>query len=118
MERQGRQEGGAAAEKPSAASSSQAPRLRNRETGETPTVIHGNGHTGRFWLSEAYYQLGVLQWLGLDEAALRQACPRYEGPCPPGRLPTLGDREAYRPADETIQLNALHSLHIGTLSAR
>lgn len=34
-----------------------APRLRNRFTGEMPVVAHGNGHTGRWFLSAMYSEM-------------------------------------------------------------
>ncbi|CAK0848115.1 unnamed protein product [Prorocentrum cordatum] len=61
------------------------PRLRNRVTGERPLVLHGNGHTGRWFLSGLWRELELLRRVDLTPGMLAHL--PYDGPVPPGTVP-------------------------------
>ena len=71
------------------------PRLRNRLTGETPIVAHGNGHTGRWFLSAMYSEMKLLDHLGLDMTELQHL--QHEMPVPPGTEVTEEIKAEYCP---------------------
>lgn len=59
-----------------------APRIVNRMTRARPVIAHGNGHTGRWFLSALIGELRLMQHLGLRDEELRHL--KHEGPVPPG----------------------------------
>mmetsp|Transcript_21167 Transcript_21167/g.46679 ORF Transcript_21167/g.46679 Transcript_21167/m.46679 type:complete len:411 (-) Transcript_21167:86-1318(-) len=61
------------------------PRLRNRLTGERPIVLHGNGHTGRWFMSMLYRDMRFLERIGLTPEDLAHL--PHDGPVPPGTVP-------------------------------
>eukprot|EP00931_Biecheleriopsis_adriatica_P044471 TRINITY_DN25438_c0_g1_i1.p1 TRINITY_DN25438_c0_g1~~TRINITY_DN25438_c0_g1_i1.p1 ORF type:complete len:391 (+),score=62.82 TRINITY_DN25438_c0_g1_i1:61-1233(+) len=71
------------------------PRLVNRLTGQTPVVAHGNGHTGRWFLSAMYSEMQLLEHLGLRMEDL-QHLP-HEMPVPPGTKVTEEIKAEYCP---------------------
>lgn len=71
------------------------PRLQNRLTGERPVVAHGNGHTGRWFLSAMYSEMKLLDHLGLRMDELQHL--RHEMPVPPGTEVTEKIKAEYCP---------------------
>lgn len=71
------------------------PRLVNRLTGERPVVAHGNGHTGRWFLSALYNEMQLLQYLGLTMEELQHL--RHEMPVAPGTQVTEEIKAEYCP---------------------
>ncbi|CAK9027316.1 2-oxoglutarate 5-dioxygenase 3 (Lysyl hydroxylase 3) (LH3) [Durusdinium trenchii] len=61
------------------------PRLRNRQTGEEPIVLHGNGHTGRWFMSNLWREMDFLRRVGLTTEELAHL--PYDGPVAPGTVP-------------------------------
>lgn len=61
------------------------PRLRNRLTGERPIVLHGNGHTGRWFMSGLWREMRFLERVGLTHAEIAHL--PHDGPVPPGTVP-------------------------------
>merc|ERR1711957_912498 len=49
------------------------PRLRNSTTGEQPIVLHGNGHTGRWFLQKLWRELRFLERCCLTHVQLAYA---------------------------------------------
>lgn len=72
-----------------------APRLRNRFTSEMPVVAHGNGHTGRWFLSAMYSEMKLLDHLGLRMDELQHL--QHEMPVPPGTEVTEEIKAEYCP---------------------
>jgi len=71
------------------------PRMVNRLTGERPVVAHGNGHTGRWFLSALYCELRLLEYLGLTMDELAHL--KHEMPVAPGTLVTEDIKAKYCP---------------------
>ncbi|CAJ1409947.1 unnamed protein product [Effrenium voratum] len=71
------------------------PRLVNKLTKERPVVAHGNGHTGRWFLSAMYSEMQLLQYLGLSMGELQHL--RHEMPVPPGTQVTEEIKAEYCP---------------------
>lgn len=71
------------------------PRLKNQLTGEMPVVAHGNGHTGRWFLSAMYSEMKLLQHLGLSMEELKHL--QHEMPVPPGTEVTEEIKAEYCP---------------------
>eukprot|EP00440_Ansanella_granifera_P032793 gb/GFBE01035579.1/.p1 GENE.gb/GFBE01035579.1/~~gb/GFBE01035579.1/.p1 ORF type:complete len:415 (+),score=49.22 gb/GFBE01035579.1/:1-1245(+) len=61
------------------------PRLRNVVTGELPIVLHGNGHTGRWFLSNLWREMDFLRKVGLTVEELAHL--PHDGPVAPGTVP-------------------------------
>lgn len=61
------------------------PRLRNTLTGERPIVLHGNGHTGRWFMTGLWRDMDFLRRVGLTPGDL-QHLP-HDGPVAPGGVP-------------------------------
>lgn len=61
------------------------PRLRNTLTGEMPVVLHGNGHTGRWFMCNLWREMNFLKRVGLTVAELAHL--PHDGPVPPGTIP-------------------------------
>lgn len=61
------------------------PRLRNNLTGEQPIVLHGNGHTGRWFMQGLWREMRFLERVGLTPAQLAHL--PHDGPVPPGTIP-------------------------------
>merc|ERR1711957_802598 len=62
------------------------PRLRNSTTGEQPIVLHGNGHTGRWFLQKLWRELRFLERCCLTHEELAHL--KYDGPVAPGLVPS------------------------------
>ncbi|CAK9025830.1 N-terminally processed] [Durusdinium trenchii] len=77
------------------------PRLRNRQTGEEPIVLHGNGHTGRWFMSNLWREMDFLRRVGLTTEELAHL--PYDGPVAPGTVPDEVDVERIDPADPAGQ---------------
>lgn len=75
--------------------SSKSPRIVNQLTSERPLVAHGNGHTGRWFLSALYAELNLLDHLGLTMDELRHL--PHEMPVPPGTIVTDEIKSKYCP---------------------
>ncbi|CAK9063651.1 unnamed protein product [Durusdinium trenchii] len=75
--------------------SGQKPRLRNQLTQSQPLVAHGNGHTGRWFLSAMYSEMKLLDHLGLSMAELQHL--QHEMPVPPGTEVTEEIKAEYCP---------------------
>eukprot|EP00434_Breviolum_minutum_P020292 symbB.v1.2.017895.t1/scaffold1392.1/size121922/2 len=58
------------------------PRLRNLKTEQRPIVLHGNGHTGRWFMSSLWREMDFLPKVGLSIADLAHL--PHDGPVPPG----------------------------------
>merc|ERR1712194_899263 len=78
-----------------AADGSASPRIVNRQTGHQPIVAHGNGHTGRWFLSALYSDLRLLPHLGLSMEELADL--PHEMPVPPGSEVTEAIKAQYCP---------------------
>merc|ERR1711924_47011 len=63
-----------------------APRIMNMLTGAHPVVAHGNGHTGRWFLSALYSEMQLLEHLGLSMEELAHL--KHEMPVAPGTAVT------------------------------
>lgn len=72
-----------------------SPRIANRLTGQRPVVAHGNGHTGRWFLSALYSEMRLLEHLGVTRAELQHL--RHEMPVPPGTAVTEEVKARYCP---------------------
>lgn len=72
-----------------------APRLRNRLTNKQCVIAHGNGHTGRWFLSSFYSEAGLLDHLGLTMEELAHL--KHEMPVAPGTLVTEEVKAEYCP---------------------
>merc|ERR1712151_568795 len=62
------------------------PRLRNKLTKERPVVLHGNGHTGRWFMSGLWRDMRFLERVELTPADLAHL--PHDGPVPPGTIPS------------------------------
>mmetsp|Transcript_132923 Transcript_132923/g.413277 ORF Transcript_132923/g.413277 Transcript_132923/m.413277 type:complete len:305 (+) Transcript_132923:6-920(+) len=71
------------------------PRVANRLTGQRPVVLHGNGHTGRWFLSALYSEMRLLDHLGITPAELEHL--KHEMPVPPGTAVTEEIKAEYCP---------------------
>lgn len=71
-------------------------RIVNERTLERPVVAHGNGHTGRWFLSELYSELALLRRLGLEDGRVLGRLP-HEMPVPPGTAVTEEVKAEYCP---------------------
>jgi len=71
------------------------PRIVNRLTGKRPVVAHGNGHTGRWFLSSLFSEVGLLEHLGLTMAELSHL--PHELPVAPGTPVTEEVKAQYCP---------------------
>eukprot|EP00927_Polykrikos_kofoidii_P051601 TRINITY_DN45397_c0_g1_i1.p1 TRINITY_DN45397_c0_g1~~TRINITY_DN45397_c0_g1_i1.p1 ORF type:complete len:405 (-),score=56.00 TRINITY_DN45397_c0_g1_i1:21-1235(-) len=63
----------------------QFPRLRNKLTGERPLVLHGNGHTGRWFMQALWREMRFLERIGLTHADLAHL--PFDGAVAPGTVP-------------------------------
>lgn len=72
-----------------------SPRIVNRLTRQRPVVVHGNGHTGRWFLSSLYSEMRLLEHLGLTMAELAHL--KYEMPVAPGAAVTEEIKTKYCP---------------------
>jgi len=79
------------------------PRLRNILTGERPVVIHGNGHTGRWFMTGLWREMRFLERAGLTVEDLAHL--PHDGPVPPGTVP---DEATRRNWDATFQLYRIY----------
>eukprot|EP00435_Cladocopium_sp_Y103_P015609 s2626_g3.t2 len=61
------------------------PRLRNLQTGQRPIVLHGNGHTGRWFMCNLWREMDFLRRVGLTPAELAHL--PHDGPVAPGTAP-------------------------------
>jgi len=75
------------------------PRLRNRLTDECPIVLHGNGHTGRWFMTGLWREMKLLRRLGLRPGDLSHLA--FDGPVAPGTVP---DEDTRRNWAATFQL--------------
>lgn len=75
------------------------PRVRNRLTGERPIVLHGNGHTGRWFMSGLWRDMRFLERIGLTHEELAHL--PHDGPVAPGLMP---DEDTARNWNATFQL--------------
>eukprot|EP00931_Biecheleriopsis_adriatica_P092118 TRINITY_DN65940_c0_g1_i1.p1 TRINITY_DN65940_c0_g1~~TRINITY_DN65940_c0_g1_i1.p1 ORF type:complete len:387 (+),score=42.29 TRINITY_DN65940_c0_g1_i1:55-1215(+) len=75
------------------------PRLRNRLTGERPILLHGNGHTGRWFMSGLWREMRFLERIGLSHADLAHL--PHDSPVAPG---LVADEATKRNWDSTFQL--------------
>ncbi|CAK0900775.1 unnamed protein product [Prorocentrum cordatum] len=71
------------------------PRIVNNLTGERPVVAHGNGHTGRWFLSALFAEMRLLQFLGLRMEELAHL--PHEMPVAPGTAVTEEVKAQYCP---------------------
>ncbi|CAE7893639.1 PLOD3 [Symbiodinium microadriaticum] len=71
------------------------PRIENRQTLQRPVVAHGNGHTGRWFLSALYSEMKLLDHLGLRMEELQHL--QHEMPVPPGTEVTEEIKAEYCP---------------------
>lgn len=71
------------------------PRVVNRLTGTRPLVLHGNGHTGRWFLSALYSEMRLLDHLGLTMEELAHL--KHEMPVAPGTSVTEEVKAKYCP---------------------
>lgn len=71
------------------------PRIANKLTGQRPIVAHGNGHTGRWFLSALYDEMKLLDHLGITMAELQHL--KHEMPVPPGTPVTEEVKKEYCP---------------------
>jgi len=62
------------------------PRLRNILTGERPIVLHGNGHTGRWFMQGLWREMDFLHRVGLTHEELAHL--PHDGPVAPGCHPS------------------------------
>merc|ERR1712100_168932 len=74
---------------------SKVPRIENALTKEQPVVLHGNGHTGRWFLSSLYNELNLLSHLGLSMQELAHL--KHEMPVAPGSKVTEEIKSKYCP---------------------
>jgi len=72
-----------------------SPRIVNKMTGEQSVVAHGNGHTGRWFLSSLYSELSLLDHLGLTMEELAHL--DHETPVAPGTRVTEEVKAKYCP---------------------
>lgn len=72
-----------------------APHIVNRLTGARPIIAHGNGHTGRWFLSALYSDMHLLDRLGLTMEELAHL--DHEMPVAPGTLVTEEVKAKYCP---------------------
>jgi len=72
-----------------------APRIANKLTGQRPVVAHGNGHTGRWFLSALYSEMRLLDHLGLTMEEISHL--PHEMPVPPGTDVTEDIKAQYCP---------------------
>jgi len=63
----------------------QIPRLRNRTTGERPVLLHGNGHTGRWFMQALWREMRFLERCGLMPEDLGHL--PFDGAVAPGLVP-------------------------------
>lgn len=77
----------------------ETPRLRNRSTGERPVLLHGNGHTGRWFLCGLWQELRFLERMDLTHEDLAHL--PYDSPVPPGTQP---DEQTTEDWSATFQL--------------
>ncbi|CAE7225705.1 PLOD1 [Symbiodinium pilosum] len=61
------------------------PRLCNTQTHQQPIVLHGNGHTGRWFMSCLWREMELLPKVGLTIQELSHL--PHDGPVPPGTVP-------------------------------
>lgn len=61
------------------------PRLRNLQTGQRPIVLHGNGHTGRWFMCNLWREMDFLRRVGLTPSELAHL--PHDGPVAPGTVP-------------------------------
>lgn len=78
------------------------PRLRNVLTGEIPVVLHGNGHTGRWFMQGLWREMQVLRHIRLTHEEIKHL--PYDGPVAPGTIP---DVDTVRSWSVTFQLYAI-----------
>lgn len=78
---------------------SPTPRIRNVETGQRPVVLHGNGHTGRWFMCELWHKMRFLERCGLCAKDL--AYLPFDGPVAPGTVP---DAEVTQEWSATFEL--------------
>merc|ERR1712050_527375 len=71
------------------------PRIVNRLTGGCQLVAHGNGHTGRWFLSSLYSEMQLLDYLGLKSEEIAHL--QHEMPVPPGTVVTDEIKAKYCP---------------------
>merc|ERR1712151_1263780 len=71
------------------------PRIKNDLTGARPIVAHGNGHTGRWFLSSLYSEMNLLQHLGLTMDEIAHL--KHEMPVAPGTAVTEDVKAKYCP---------------------
>lgn len=75
------------------------PRLRNIVTQERPIVLHGNGHTGRWFMQSLWREMRFLERIGLTTADLAHL--PFDGAVAPGTVP-----------DEAVEQNWLATFEI------
>ncbi|CAJ1344846.1 unnamed protein product [Effrenium voratum] len=71
------------------------PRLRNLQTAERPIVLHGNGHTGRWFLSKLWREMEFLKRVGLTIEELAHL--PHDGPIPPGTVADEAQTPSHSP---------------------
>jgi len=79
----------------SSSSTASVPRIMNRLTRAQPVVAHGNGHTGRWFLSALYSEMRLLDHLGLTMQEISHL--PHEMPVPPGTVVTEEIKAEYCP---------------------
>lgn len=62
------------------------PRLQNTLTGERPVLLHGNGHTGRWFMCLLWREMDFLERVGLSTQDLAHL--PFDGPAAPGTVPS------------------------------
>merc|ERR1712194_44372 len=72
-----------------------SPRIKNRLTSSMPLIAHGNGHTGRWFLSALYDEMRLLEHLGLTMEELAHL--DHEMPVAPGTAVTEEVKAQYCP---------------------
>jgi len=70
-------------------------RMLNKHTQTQPLIAHGNGDTGRWFLSALYHELQLLDKLGLTTQELAHL--PHEMPVPPGTPVAEADKMSYEP---------------------
>jgi len=83
------------------------PRLRNKLTGEKPVVLHGNGHTGRWFMCSLWRDMNFLQRVGLTHEDLAHL--PYDGPVAPGTIP---DAATVQNWNATFQLYKIYEMQM------
>lgn len=78
-----------------AGAATEPPRIVNRLTRQQPVVAHGNGHTGRWFLSSLYSDMKLLDHLGLTREEISHL--PHEMPVPPGTEVTEEIKAEYCP---------------------